>query len=68
MQAVKYIKMKIKHMSDNAINTASVTADSENTSASINWYEIVKMLLLAAILIVVIYKPSAKKGTITAVD
>lgn len=68
MQAVKYIKMKIKYMSDNAINTASVTADSENTSASINWYEIVKMLLLAAILIVVIYKPSAKKGTITAVD
>jgi len=53
---------------DNAINTASVAADSENTSASINWYEIVKMLLLAAILIVVIYKPSAKKGTITAVD
>lgn len=28
-------------------------------------YEIVKMLLLAAILIVVIYKPSAKKGATT---
>lgn len=60
--------MEQQPLTDNAINTASVTTDSENTSVSVNWYEIVKMALLAAILIVVIYKPSAKKGAITAVD
>lgn len=55
-------------VAESTISTASVTTDSESTSASINWYEIIKMILLAAILFVVIYKPSGRKSATPVSD
>lgn len=51
-------------MSERAVIPATISteADAENTSFSVNWYEVVKMILLAAILLVAIFKPSVKNN------
>lgn len=62
-KAVEQVEDKVM-MSERAVIPATISteADAENTSFSVNWYEVVKMILLAAILLVAIFKPSVKNN------